>query len=307
MARRRREKGRNLHGILILDKPVGVTSNEALQRVKFLYRARKAGHTGSLDRMASGMLPLCFGEATKFSGYLLDADKIYEVTCKLGIETTTGDSEGDIVREMPVPDLSLVQVKQALERFRGDIKQIPPMFSALKHKGQRLYELAYQGIEVERKPRDIKIHVLELVRLEVPFLQLYIKCSKGTYIRTLAEDIGRHLGCCACVQELRRTGAGPFREEEMVSISEIEDLAQQGFVTMDKKLLSIDSALKQLPRVDLTQHIVDYLCDGQAVTVPHAPTSGLLRIYRDDKVFLGLGEVLDDGRVAPRRLVNLYS
>ena len=257
--------------------------------------------------MASGMLPLCFGEATKFSGYLLDSDKVYEVTCRLGLETNTGDLEGEKVREMPVPELTTAQIEQALERFRGEIKQIPPMFSALKHKGQRLYELAYQGIEVERKPRKVTIHKLELVKFNSPFLGLHIRCTKGTYIRTLAEDIGRHLGCGACVNELRRTGAGPFKEDEMVSMDDIEESARLGTEALDDKLLTVDCALKQLPRVDLAQHVVDYLSDGQAVTVPHAPTSGLLRIYKDDNIFLGLGEVLDDGRVAPRRLVNLSS
>lgn len=305
MARkRRRERGRNIHGILLLDKPAGVTSNEALQRVKTLYQARKAGHTGSLDRMATGLLPLCFGEATKFSGYLLDADKTYDVICRLGIETTTGDSDGDVLRELPLPDLTLPAVEKVLTHFRGEIQQIPPMYSALKHKGRRLYELAYQGIEVERESRPVTIYQLDLVEYSAPLLQLHVRCSKGTYIRTLAGDIGRELGCGACVHQLRRVGAGPFTGNEMVAMEEIERLAALGFAEMDKRLLTMDSALKQLPRVDLTRHVVDYICEGQAVTVPHAPTSGLLRIYSDDNEFLGLGEVLDDGRVAPRRLVN---
>lgn len=305
MARRRqRERGRNIHGILLLDKPAGITSNEALQRVKTLYQARKAGHTGSLDRMATGLLPLCFGEATKFSGYLLDADKIYDVTCRLGIETDTGDADGEIVRELPVPDLTVAGIESVLAGFRGEISQIPPMFSALKHKGKRLYELAYQGIEVEREARTVTIHRLDLVQFNTPFLQLYVSCSKGTYIRTLAGDMGRVLGCGASVHRLRRVGAGPFVEGEMVDMDEIERLARLGYEAMDERLLRIDCALKQLPRVELTQHVVDYISDGQAVTVPHAPTSGLLRIYSDRNEFLGLGEILDDGRVAPRRMVN---
>ena len=302
--RRRRERGRNISGILLLDKPAGITSNEALQHVKTLYQARKAGHTGSLDKMATGLLPLCFGEATKFSGYLLDADKSYDVTCRLGLETETGDADGDTVREQPVPELTIAAIESVLARYRGEIEQIPPMFSALKHKGQRLYELAYRGIEVEREPRGVSVYTLELVHFDSPFLRLYVKCSKGTYIRTLAADIGRELGCGASVHRLRRVGAGPFLENEMVTMDEIENLAESERGAMDRKLLTIDSALRQLPRVELTGHVVDYILEGQAVTVPHAPTSGLLRIYTDRNEFLGLGEILDDGRVAPRRLIN---
>jgi len=302
--RRHRERGRDISGILLLDKPAGVTSNEALQRAKTLYQGRKAGHTGSLDRMATGLLPLCFGEATKFSGYLLGADKTYDAAFRLGIETTTGDSDGETLQEMPLPDLKLAAIEAVLEHFRGEIEQIPPMYSALKHKGKRLYELAYQGIEVEREARPVTIYRLDLVNFTSPFLQVHVRCSKGTYIRTLACDIGRELGCGASVYRLRRVGAGPFVEDEMVSMDEIERLAALGYGEMDKRLLTIDSALKQLPRVELTQHVVDYICEGQAVTVPHAPTSGLLRIYSDVNEFLGLGEVLDDGRVAPRRLIN---
>lgn len=302
--RRRRERGRNISGILLLDKPAGVTSNEALQHVKTLYQARKAGHTGSLDKMATGLLPLCFGEATKFSGYLLDADKSYDVTCRLGRETDTGDADGETVRELAVPDLMGAAIESVLVQFRGEIEQIPPMFSALKHKGQRLYELAYRGIEVERKPRAVTVYTLELVHFDSPFLQLHVKCSKGTYVRTLAADIGHELGCGASVHRLRRVGAGPFLENEMVTMDEIEHLAASGFEAIDQKILTIDSALRQLPRVELTRHVVDYVLDGQAVVVPHAPTSGLLRIYTERNEFLGLGEVLDDGRVTPRRLVN---
>ena len=291
----------------MLDKPAGITSNEALQRVKTLYQARKAGHTGSLDRMATGLLPLCFGEATKFSGYLLDADKTYDVICQLGIETATGDLDGEILREMPLPELSSPAIEKVLERYRGDISQIPPMFSALKHKGKRLYELAYQGIEVERETRTVTIYQLDLLGFDAPLLHLHVRCSKGTYIRTLAGDLGRDLGCGACVHRLRRTGAGPFAEHEMVGMEEIERLAAQGFEEMDKRLLTMDSALRQLPRVELNRHVADFIREGQAVIVPHAPTSGLLRIYSDNNDFLGLGEVLDDGRVAPRRLVNIRS
>lgn len=304
MRGRQRSKGRNIQGILLLDKPMGITSNEALQRVKSLFKARKAGHTGSLDKMATGLLPLCFGEATKFSGYLLNADKHYLATCKLGVETTTGDALGDIISEKPVPDFSRQQLENVLKKFRGNIEQIPPMFSALKHKGQRLYKLAYQGIEVERQARPLTIHQLQLIKFDGQTFEIDVRCSKGTYIRTLAEDIGKQLGCGAHVIALRRVGAGPYVQDEMISMTEIEELAKQGLAALDEKLLSIDTALRHLPHVELNQDVADYLYDGQAVIVPHAPTSGMLRVYNEQDDFLGVAEILDDGRVAPRRLLR---
>ena len=303
--RHKRKNGRNINGVLLLDKPLGITSNDALQRVKRLFKANKAGHTGSLDKMATGLLPICFGEATKFAGYLLESDKHYRAVCRLGVETTTGDEEGDVVEEKPVPNLSNSQIEMVLEKFRGNIEQIPPMFSALKHKGQRLYKLAHQGIEVERPPRALTIHELTLIAHEGVFLSLDVRCSKGTYIRTLAQDIGRELGCCGCVHELRRIGTGPFVEQEMIGLDELEALAGHGLEVLDEKIQGIDMVLKQLPQIELTIEVADYLCDGQAVIVPHAPTSGLLRIYNKQGGFLGLGEVLDDGRVAPKRLVKI--
>jgi tRNA pseudouridine55 synthase len=301
---RRRTKGRDVNGILLLDKPVGMTSNEALQMVKRLFRANKAGHTGSLDRLASGLLPLCFGEATKFSGFLLDADKRYVATCRLGIRTTTGDAAGEIVESRPVPDLNRPALESVLAAFRGRIEQTPPMFSAVKHRGQRLYELAYQGIEIERRPRNVTIHDLELLGATRDEFIIRVACTKGTYIRTLAEDIGARLGCGAHVASLRRTGAGPFREEEMVTMAELDAMAGEGGMqALDATLLGVDAALRDQPAVTLVESAAYYFRQGQPVVVPRAPTEGLVRAYHQNGTFLGVGEVLDDGRIAPRRLL----
>ena len=304
MSKRRKYRGRDVHGVLLLDKPAGLTSNEALQKVKRLFNARKAGHTGSLDRGATGLLPLCFGEATKFSSFLLEADKQYLALCRLGRETTTGDAEGEVVREAPVPELDREGIDAVLAHFRGAINQVPPMYSALKHKGKRLYELAYQGIEVEREPRQVVVHELTLLKFDGDELLLDVHCSKGTYIRTLAEDIGRALGCGAHIGSLRRTGTGPFREEEMISMEELDQLAARGPSALDECLLSVDTVIREMPEVEMAETAAYYLRQGQPVIIPHAPTEGLLRIYTDAREFLGVGEVLDDGRIAPRRLIN---
>jgi len=305
MSRRRKQHGRDVHGILLLDKPAGLTSNETLQKVKRLFNARKAGHTGSLDRGATGLLPLCFGEATKFSSFLLEADKHYLAHCRLGRETTTGDAEGEVIREVPVPELYRERVEAVLAGFRGNIQQVPPMYSALKHKGKRLYELAYQGIEVQREAREVSMYSLELVDFDGLELLLDVHCSKGTYIRTLAEDIGKALGCGAHISRLRRTGTGPFREEEMITMEGLDGLAAQGQAALDACLLPIDMVIREMPRVEMTESVAYYLKQGQPVIIPHAPTKGLLRIYTDAREFLGVGEVLDDGRIAPRRLVSV--
>src|SRR3990172_823390 len=301
---RRKSVGRNVNGILLLDKPEGVISNEALQGVKTLYQASKAGHTGSLDKMATGLLPICFGEATKFSGYLLEADKNYTTHCRLGIRTNTGDALGDILEEHPVGVMLAGQVEKVLDIFRGESMQVPPMFSALKHKGKRLYELAYQGIEVERQARRILIHRLDLVNLHGNILEITVHCSKGTYIRTLAEDIGKELGCGAHICLLRRTGAGPFRESGMYTLEKIRELSCQGHEILDALLLPADAALQDIPEARLSAIVASYVREGQAVTVPKVPTSGLLRLYDDRGNFIGVGEILDDGRVEPRRLVS---
>ncbi len=303
MTRRSKIKGRNVKGVLLLDKPPGLTSNDALQKVKSLYRARKAGHTGSLDKAASGLLPLCFGEATKFSGFLLNADKHYRTIFQLGIQTSTGDAEGDVVFRGETGKLTRKRVETALGGFLGTVMQVPPMFSALKHKGQRLYKLARQGLEVDREPREITVHNMDLVDYRGDELELDIRCSKGTYIRTLAEDIGKELGCGAHVKALRRTGVGPYSDENMPTLPELESIAETGMQGLDELLLGIDSVVQDMPRVNLVDSVAYYLCQGQPVTVPKAPTRGMLRIYGEDGRFLGVGEVLADGRVAPKRLV----
>lgn len=302
---RRRSRGRKINGILPLDKPAGISSNRALQQVKHLYQARKAGHTGSLDELATGMLPLCFGEATKVSAYLLDADKYYRTTCKLGVKTTTGDAAGETVSERPVPALQREPILAVLEKFRGPIEQVPPMHSALKHQGKRLYELARQGIEIERPARPVTIHAIDLIDFGEDWVEIDVRCSKGTYIRTLAEDIGELLGCGAHVSALRRLGAGPFTADQMVTMAQLEStLAEGGLAALDALLLPLDSALAGSPALELEQSLAYYLCQGQAVMVPNAPTSGWLRLYDDRQQFLGIGEVLDDGRIAPRRLLQ---
>ena len=302
---RRHSNQRRVNGILLLDKPTGLTSNAALQQVKKLFRARKAGHTGSLDPLASGLLPICLGEATKVSAFLLDADKQYQVTCKLGERTTTADAEGEVVETRPVDGVSEKQLRKVMAHYLGDIEQIPPMYSAVKHQGQRLYKLARQGIEVEREPRPITIHEMNLLDFQLPLAEISLRCSKGTYVRTLVEDIGEELGCGAHVTGLRRLGVGPYNETGMVTLSTLEQLrANGGEAALDKLLLPMESGLAQWPGVRLSSDAAFYLRQGQPVLVPHAPTTGWVRLYMGEKQFLGVGEILDDGRVAPRRLLN---
>jgi tRNA pseudouridine55 synthase len=318
MARQRR--GRPIDGILILDKPSGMTSNAALQTVKRLYSAAKAGHTGSLDPLATGVLPLCFGEATKFSQYLLDADKTYRSTFVFGITTASGDSDGEELERCDSSQLTQEKVEAALAQFRGDIEQVPSMFSAIKKDGQPLYKLARQGIEVERAARAVTIHELRIeafrpasnaesasaksnVNAEV---DVWIRCSKGTYVRSIAEDLGRALGCGAHVSKLRRVQAGPFGETDSVSLTTLEGLkACDAFAEMDGLLRATTFALGALPKVVLAEAAGFYLRQGQPVLVPKAPTSGLVQLQLASGEFIGVGEILDDGRVAPRRLVNL--
>ncbi|MBK1691457.1 tRNA pseudouridine(55) synthase TruB [Ectothiorhodospira mobilis] len=294
---------RDVHGIVLLDKPSGYTSNQALQRVKYLFRARKAGHTGSLDPLATGLLPLCFGEATKVSGFLLDADKHYRVTCRLGQRTLTGDAEGEVVETHPVPSLTAEQVEAVLADFRGGIQQVPPMYSALKHQGQRLYDLARKGQEVERQPRQVHIHALECLALEGDLLTLDVVCSKGTYIRTLVEDIGAALGCGAHVTVLRRLGLGAYAHPEMIPLERLEALAEEGPGALDAVLRPVDEALAHWPAVELDADSAFYLRQGQAVFVPGCSAHGWLRVYGPEHRFLGIGRLQDDGRVAPKRLM----
>ena len=304
MVKKNKAKGRNVHGILLLDKPAGITSNLALQRIKFLYQARKAGHTGSLDKQASGLLPICLGEATKLSGYLLNSDKHYLATCKLGVQTTTGDADGEEVSVVPVPALTRADIESVLLEFTGEISQVPPMYSALKHKGKRLYQLAYQGIEVKRQPRDVRIQTLDLLHITHDEIEIRVSCSKGTYIRTLAEDIGHRLGCGAHVKQLRRVGVGPFMNPQMYTIGDIERLSEQGITALDQCLIAMDIILDDLPEIRLTENLAYYMRQGQPVMIPHAPTKGLVRIYDEQLFFMGIGEVLEDGRIGPRRLIR---
>lgn len=305
MGRRQRHNNqRKVNGILLLDKPVGLTSNAALQKVKKLFNARKAGHTGSLDPLASGLLPLCFGEATKISGFLLDADKRYWVKCKLGERTTTGDAEGEVTDTRPVTGLDEQKIRGVLDGYLGEISQIPPMYSAVKHKGKRLYELAREGVIVEREARTVTIHEMSLLSVDLPVMELDVQCSKGTYVRTLVEDMGEDLGCGAHVADLRRSQVGPFDVGGMITMEALEALAEEGMEALDALLLPLESGLLQWPDVRLNGDAAYYLLQGQPVVVPHAPTDGWVRLYKGDDRFLGMGEILDDGRVAPRRLLN---
>ena len=296
-------KRRDVDGIILLDKPLGLSSNQALGRVKYLLAARKAGHTGSLDPLATGLLPLCFGQATKVSGWLLDADKRYMAVARLGVETATGDLEGEVLREMPVPALSDADIEAACAGLRGPIQQVPPMYSALKHEGQRLYDLARRGIEVERPARAVMIHSLLAEQVAPDRLRLEVHCSKGTYIRTLVQDLGRALGCGATVAELRRTGHGAFDAAEMVSMATLEAAAAEGGPeAIERWLLPADRALADRPEVRLDAASSRFLRQGQPVFVPGVRETGPLRLYGAAGEFLGIGELLDDGRVAPRRL-----
>lgn len=300
----RKPRGRNISGILLLDKVVGITSNAALQQVKRLFNARKAGHTGNLDPLASGLLPLCFGEATKMSAFLLDSDKRYRGTIKLGVRTSTADAEGTVLETRPVAGLDAARVREVLQAFTGSIEQIPPMHSAIKHKGQPLYKLAREGLEIERQPRCVHIHTLELLRFADDEVDIEVHCSKGTYIRTLAEDIGRALGCGAHLASLRRTGAGPFDIRQAVTLVQLEAIAaEEGFAGLDRLLLPLEAALADRPAVSVSDNSAFYLRQGQPVLVPKAPTDGLVRLYGKEH-FLGVGQILEDGRVAPRRLVS---
>jgi len=294
---------RDVDGIILLDKPLGLSSNQALGRVKYLLAARKAGHTGSLDPRATGLLPLCFGQATKVSGWLLDADKRYLAVALLGVETATGDLEGEVLRQTPVPELSDADIEAACAGLRGRIQQIPPMYSALKHEGQRLYDLARRGIEVERPARAVTIHSLWVEQVAPDRLHLEVHCSKGTYIRTLVQDLGRALGCGATVAELRRTGHGAFDAADMVSMATLEAAAAEGGPrAVERWLLPADRALADRPEVRLDAASSRFLRQGQPVFVPGVREMGPLRLYGAAGEFLGIGELQDDGRVAPRRL-----
>lgn len=304
---RRKNKGRNVSGVLLLDKPQGCSSNHILQKVKRLFGAAKAGHTGSLDPLATGMLPVCFGEATKISAFLLDSDKTYHLKCQLGVCTTTGDAEGEVIETLDTSAITEQAVEAVLPAFIGDIDQVPPMYSALKHNGERLYKLARQGIEVERKARTVTIYDIDFISLSTDaqdrlILELEVSCSKGTYVRTLVEDIAKKLDSCAHITELRRLSVGPY-DGDMLTIDQLTELAEQGEEALDASLQSIDSGVADWPDVHLSADAAFYVQQGQPVMVPQAPTHGWVRIY-DQSHFLGLGEIQDDGMIAPRRMIK---
>lgn len=286
-----------MHGILLLDKPVGITSNAALGRAKKILGIRKAGHTGALDPLASGLLPMCFGEATKVSAWLLNADKSYLAEILLGKITASGDAEGAITGQAPVPDLAAADVEEILDGFRGEIEQIPPMYSALKQGGRRLHELARRGIEVERKPRRVIVHELKLHSLDLPCMLIEVRCSKGTYIRSLAMDIGSKLGCGAHLTALRRTSAGPFLLDDAIGLDALEEMDREAACAL---LLPADAALRHWPALSLDVNEAARIRHGQSLTWRGEQRAGPVRLYHGDR-FMGIGE-LDAGQLRPRRL-----
>jgi len=297
----RRKTGRDIDGMLLLDKSPGMASNGAVQRVKRLYQANKVGHTGSLDPLATGLLPLCLGEATKLSGFLLNTDKRYFTRVRLGKATATADAEGEIVEEKPVPPLNETMIEAVLQPLRGKIEQLPPMYSAIKHRGRKLYELARRGKEVERQPRQVSIYELRLAGYGADWLDLDVHCSKGTYIRVLAEDIGAALGCGGHVEQLRRTAVGRFTLAQSVCFEDLEAMADEERLAL---LLPFSAIAEELPAFALSAELAFFLRKGQPVFAPNAPAASLLRLFTREGTFLGVGEVNDDGMVAPRRLVK---
>jgi tRNA pseudouridine55 synthase len=294
---------RDVDGILILDKPIGCSSNQALQQVRKLYRARKAGHCGSLDPLATGILPICLGEATKFSSYLLGANKTYRATCRLGETTTTGDTEGEIVESRPVT-VEVTQVERSLTQFVGEIEQIPPMYSALKHQGKRLYQLARKGIQVERKARQVTIYRLALLSCSGDSLSFEVSCSKGTYIRTLAEDIGAVLGCGAHLTALRRSAVDSFVEQDAITMDQLQLLEQKGMDQLDDLLLPVTRAVVQFPELILDASSSLMISQGKRVQLGASEAAGLRRLVTDEGRFMGLGKVASDGELAAKRLMN---
>ena len=292
---------RKISGVLLLDKPAGVTSNGALQHTKRLYQAEKAGHTGTLDPIATGLLPICLGEATKFSQTLLDSNKAYRAVIKFGQTTTTGDSEGAVLTQSSV-QLTRAQVEQSLAKFVGRIQQIPPMYSALKHEGKALYIYARAGIEIERKARDITIDSLRLEDFQGDEMTVTVACSKGTYIRVLAEDIGQDLGCGAFLQALRRTVTGMFALTEGVTLSQLEDLTM---AQRDALLLPPDALLAGVQKMSVDAESAHSLRLGQPIWRSKQTLGSTVRLYDEKERFIGIGEVSEDGKIAPKRLVVL--
>jgi tRNA pseudouridine55 synthase len=289
-------------GLLLLNKPAGLSSNQALQRVKWLLNARKAGHTGSLDPAATGMLPLCFGEATKVCPFLLNADKTYRVVAKLGVATDTGDAEGTETEQMDVPDLDADQWREILNGFMGESTQIPPMYSALNKDGKRLYELARKGVTVEREPRPLRIDEIELLEAAGTRLAFRVRCSKGTYIRVLVEDIAKVAGTVAHTSRLHREEVGDFRTADMLDLGALEAAAEAGTASIREHLMSPDVALAGYPAVSVSEADGQRFSGGMVVPGAEEGLQGLVRVYNDEAQFLGVGEASGDGSVAPKRV-----
>lgn len=296
----KRTSGNNINGIILLNKRLGVSSNRALQEVRRLFNANKAGHTGSLDPLATGVLPLCFGEATKVSSLMLDDDKRYSVTIQLGVLTDTGDKEGQVLISKPVPEISSEQLTTCLNRFTGAQQQIPPMYSALKYQGKKLYELAREGITIERVARDITIFSINILNFENEQLTLDVHCSKGTYIRSLAQDIGEYFNCGGNVIALHRTQAGIFDISQTKTLDELTALS---FEALKASLLAVDIPLQHYRALALDENQTARVQQGQVIDIISDTAQGLLRLYHDN-AFLGLGE-LSDNRLAPKRIFNL--
>ena len=308
---RRRNRGRSVNGIFLLNKPLGLSSNQALQRVKNLFDANKAGHTGSLDPLATGVLPICLGEATKFSQFLLDSDKHYRSTFTLGVSTETGDCDGPVRKEQDASDITEQQIQVAIEAFRGDILQIPSMYSALKHNGQPLYKLARQGIEIEREPRPVTVFKYEILDFRPGSkaeMDVEVHVSKGTYIRSLAEDLGNALGCGAHVSALHRNIAGPFTDAETITLEELQKQRETvESADLDVLLKPMDIAVADRMAVELSAVVAGYFQLGQPVMSNQAFRNGqegdIVRVFHEGGKFLGVGEVTEEGQVAPKRLV----
>ena len=299
-----RKRGRDIHGVFLLDKPQGMSSNDIMQKVKRIFQANKAGHTGALDPLATGMLPICLGEATKFSQFLLDADKRYLVTAKLGERTDTSDAEGQIVETRDV-NVKTPEILTALERFRGNILQVPTMFSALKYNGKPLYEYARQGITVEREARPITIFGLNFIEYNAPYLTLEVHCSKGTYIRTLVDDLGEALGCGAHVAMLRRTAVADYPTEKMLDWHALQSLAEpQDLSLLDALLLPMDTAVAKLPALTLNESQTQGIGFGQRVKFDN-PNSlqGQVRLFSHENRFLGVAVIDENNVIRPQRLV----
>lgn len=290
---------RAISGVLLLDKVAGFTSNAALQKAKWLYRAEKAGHTGTLDPFATGLLPLCLGEATKFSQFLLDADKIYRAEILFGIRTSSGDLDGEVIAERPVTS-DEANLRQALERFRGDIEQVPPMHSALKHQGRPLYEYARQGIEIERAARKVTVFDIELESFDGRVASVRVHSSKGFYVRALADDLGEVLGCGAHLTGLDRLQVGPYHLEDAITLEELAELSEE---ERDARLLPPDNLTLDLARLDLDLEAAWQINHGQAIWQSGLRVGELLRLYAPDGTFLGVAEVNQDGKAAPKRLL----